>query len=308
MRRISLCLTLLVSLTLALAPALAQARAGVGGSFGSRGSQTYNAPPATSTTQGGASPIQQSTTMPGSSYAAGYGGYGGYGGGYGRSHFGMGLMGGLLGFGLGSALFGHRGFGGGFFAFHLIFLLIKIAILIFVVRWLFRRFSGRGPLPAGPAMYDAPPVYNTPYAAPRSIPLAGPPVAIQPSDYHAFEALLKNVQAAWSNADLAALRIYATPEMVSYFADQLASNASRGRRNVITDVRLQKGDLAEAWSEGGRTYATVAMRFSMTDCMYDSAGRVVDGSPTEHVTATEYWTFLRVPGGTWMLSAIQQGR
>jgi predicted lipid-binding transport protein (Tim44 family) len=40
----------------------------------------------------------------------------------------------------------------------------------------------------------------------------------------------------------------------------------------------------------------------------DAGGRVVDGSPQEHVTATELWTFLRVPGGQWVLSAIQQGR
>jgi predicted lipid-binding transport protein (Tim44 family) len=79
-------------------------------------------------------------------------------------------------------------------------------------------------------------------------------------------------------------------------------------RNTVTDVRLVQGDLSEAWAEGGRDYATVAMRFQMVDATYDEAGRVVDGSPTEHVIATEVWTFVRVPGGRWILSAIQQAR
>ena len=98
----------------------------------------------------------------------------------------------------------------------------------------------------------------------------------------------------------------ATPEMVSYFADQLSDQASRGVVNSVTDVRLQSGDLAQAWAEQGREYATVAMRFSMIDVTRNAMGQIVDGSPNEHVTATEIWTFVRVPGGHWILSAIQQ--
>ena len=50
------------------------------------------------------------------------------------------------------------------------------------------------------------------------------------------------------------------------------------------------------------------MRFSMVDVTRDSAGNVVDGSPTEHMTVTEIWTFVRSRGGHWILSAIQQAR
>ncbi len=100
----------------------------------------------------------------------------------------------------------------------------------------------------------------------------------------------------------------ATPEMVSYFAEQLAEQASRGVRNTVTDVQLEQGDLSEAWTEQGRDYATVAMRFSMIDVTRDAAGRVVDGDPTERTQATEIWTFVRAPGGRWLLSAIQQTR
>jgi predicted lipid-binding transport protein (Tim44 family) len=137
---------------------------------------------------------------------------------------------------------------------------------------------------------------------------AGVPLAIGPADYQQFEQSLKEVQAAWSAHDLERLRRQTTPEMLGYFAEQLAEQESRGVRNVVTAVRLDKGDLAEAWSEGSREYATVAMRFSMNDITEDAYGRIVDGSPTERTTATEFWTFLRAPGGRWLLSAIQQAR
>ena len=146
--------------------------------------------------------------------------------------------------------------------------------------------------------------------APGAAPAGGgrPSPAIGAADFQAFEQALYAIQAAWSAHDLAALRRLATPEMVSYFAEQLAEQTSRGVRNVVRDVRLDRGDLAEAWSENGRDYATVAMQFSMIDVTLDASGRVVDGSPGERVSATELWTFLRAPGGAWILSAIQQAR
>ena len=96
--------------------------------------------------------------------------------------------------------------------------------------------------------------------------------------------------------------------MVSYFAEQLGEQTSRGVRNVISAVHLDQGDLAEAWAEPGREYATVAMKFSMIDVTVDRTGRVVDGDPNMRTQATEIWTFLRAPGGRWVLSAIQQAR
>jgi len=96
--------------------------------------------------------------------------------------------------------------------------------------------------------------------------------------------------------------------MLSYFSEQLADQASQGARNEVSDVRLLQGDLAQAWREGNRDYATVAMRYSMIDVTRDTSGRVVDGDLMEHVTVTELWTFVRSSGGQWILSAIQQTR
>ena len=67
--------------------------------------------------------------------------------------------------------------------------------------------------------------------------------------------------------------------MLSYFSEQLAQNASRGVVNKVSDVKLEQGDLAEAWREGDAEYATVAMRYSLVDRFIDRAsGRLVDGS------------------------------
>ena len=106
--------------------------------------------------------------------------------------------------------------------------------------------------------------------------------------------------------DLAGLRMRVTPEMLSYYSEELAANASRNVVNKLTDVKLLQGDLAEAWREGGDEYATVAMRYQQVDKTFDRAsGKLVEGDdrPDEGV---EYWTFRRALGGSWMVSAIQQ--
>ena len=291
-------------LSLALAPAVAEARAGFGSSFGSRGSFTYSAPPVTGTAPYSAQAIRRSLTpSPGATYGSGYTGPGYY-----RSGFGSGFLGGLLGVGLGSLLFGHVfGFGGFFGLFGFLF---RILIIVLIVRWLMRLFRGSAPaFVGGPAMFARDAMPPRPgFGGVPSGAMGQPAPAIGPADYQAFEQTLHAVQAAWSDHDLDALRALATPEMVGYFAEQLADQASRGVRNTVTDVHLLQGDLAQSWSERGHDYATVAMRFSMIDVTRDGAGRIIDGSPTEHVTATELWTLLRAPGGRWVLSAIQQAR
>lgn len=310
MRRTSLILAGFAVLALALAPTLAQARAGFGGSFGSRGSRTWSAPPVTRTAPYNAAPMQRSfTPRSAPNYGNGYGAPM-----YGRhSPFMSGLMGGLIGAGIGGLLLGHGFWGphlgfGGFLGF-----LLQIFLLVLLVRWLFRRFRGSGPVFAnGPGMFarGAAPGYGAmPMGGGSGGAPGGAPVSIGPAEYAAFEQALQAIQAAWTAHDVNALRGMTTPEMLSYFAEQLAEQESRGVRNSVSEVRLLQGDLSEAWSEGGRDYATVAMRFSMIDVTRDMTGRVVDGSPTEHETVTELWTFMRATGGGyWLLSAIQQGR
>jgi predicted lipid-binding transport protein (Tim44 family) len=298
------------ALALALSPGLADARAGNGGSAGSRGSMTYSAPPRTNTAPNSAAPMERSMT-PQSQPSYGSQGYGApaYAGGR-SSGFMSGLMGGLIGAGIGGMLFGHGFMGGGMGGFGFLGLLLQIFLLVWVGRMVFRWFMNS----RSPAMAGGPNIFAR-GQAPGAGPMPGgsasggpPPLAISQGDYQQFEQLLKGVQAAWTAHDLSGLQAMTTPEMASYFAEQLSEQVSRGVRNSVTDVNLASGDLAQAWTEQGRDYATVAMRFSMIDVTRDGSGRVVDGSPTEHVTATEIWTFVRSRGGHWILSAIQQTR
>jgi predicted lipid-binding transport protein (Tim44 family) len=307
MRRTSTLIAAIAAVALALSPGLAEARLGSGSSFGSRGSMTWSAPPSTATAPGSGSAMQRSLTpnTPSPGYSSpGYGYRSG-------SPFMSGLMGGLLGAGLAGLLFGHGFWGGGMGGFGFIGFLLQIFLLVWLVRFLLRLFRGQSPAFAGgPSVFA-----RGPMPGPGMMPAGGgggpraQPIQIAPADYQAFEQLLQANQAAWTAHDLNGLRAMVTPEMLSYFAEQLAEQQSRGVRNEVRDVRLLQGDLAQAWTEGGRDYATVAMRFSMIDVTRDMAGRIVDGSPTEHVTATELWTFLRAHGGGhWILSAIQQAR
>ncbi len=316
-------------LLLALAPGLALARPGFGGSFGSRGARTYSAPPPTAVAPFAAQPMQRSLApraepAPGFTPSPGYAPQPAFGGGMSRrGMFTSGLLGGLVGAGIGGMLFGHGMFGGMDGGFSFLGLLLQIGIVVLIGRWLYRRFAGGQPALAGRGMGGGlggalgglggmlrsgaaqarPGMPGVGQAGGR-----GAALAVTPQDYKAFEQVLREVQAAWSGGDIAGLQRLATPEMVSYFGEQLAEQSSRGVRNSVTAVNLDRGDLSEAWSEGSREYATVAMRFSMLDVTMDGSGRVVDGSATERVTVTELWTFLRSRGGKWLLSAIQQTR
>ena len=309
---------LLLAVLIALAPAFAGARPGSGMSLGSRGSRTYSSAPSTNTTPYGSAPIQRSyTPNSGPSAGSGYANPG-YGGGYGmrpRSAFTSGLLGGLLGAGIGGMLFGGGFFGGMHGGGGFLGLLLQLFLLYLLGSWIYRRFFAGNMAMAGGGMFGRtaqgqgqqsgrPAGFFGSGGSAR----ASRPVALVPGDYQAFDQLLHAIQAAWSKHDLAALGGLTTPEMTSFFADQLAEQTSRGVRNYVANVQLLQGDLSEAWSEGSREYATVAMRFSMLDVTKDGTGRVVDGSLTERVTVTEVWTFLRAPGGRWVLSAIQQAR
>jgi predicted lipid-binding transport protein (Tim44 family) len=288
-----------IATALVLVATDAQARAGGGFSGGSRGLRTFSAPPATRTAPTGAAPIQRTITQPGAAGPAAAR----------PGLFGGGLLGGLaagfIGAGLFGMLFGHGLFGGigGFSS--LIGLLLQVVLIVVVARLIFAWWQQRQ-LPAYAARN---PETGHGFAGfggmtGASAP-AAEPLTIAKADYDAFERLLGDVQAAFSAEDVNALRANATPEMVSYFAEQLTENSSRGLVNRVTDVKLLQGDLAEAWREGDAEYATVAMRFALNDSMVERAsGRTVEGGGPSEVT--ELWTFRRARGGDWLLSAIQQ--
>ncbi len=315
---------------LMIAVSAADARAGRGGSVGSRGSRTYSAPATTTTAPNAAQPFNRTMTQPGTTAPRGAPAAGA------AARPGMGMMGGLMAGLLGAGLLGML-FGGGLFSglgslSSFFGLLLQIVIIVMVVRFAmswWRRRNANAAAYEGPANGPAPsaggPQTNLRSMLGGGLGAGGPgagatgggfglgggaaasaPLEIKPDDYEAFERLLGDVQAAWSNEDIEKLHKLATPEMVSYFTDDLTANKQQGVLNKTTDVKLLQGDLAEAWREGVTDYATVAMRFSFVDKTIDRAsGKVVDGSDTP-VEATEVWTFSRRPGEGWELSAIQQ--
>ena len=307
-----------------LAPGLAQARAGAGSSSGSRGSHTDHAPSPTQTAPA-AKPVERSTTPPqqqqaqrpaAAAPAAQPGGF------MARNPFVSGLIGGMLGAGLIGMMFG-GGFAGGLGgAAGMLGLLLQVVLiggLAYLAVRLFRGWSAARTQPAQAYAGAASPATQARIGLPvggsgpvlvGSASMAGSasaPLTIPAEDYTAFESLLADVQAAYSAGDLARMRSLATPEMLGYFSEELSGNASRGVENKVEAVKLEQGDLSEAWSEAGLDYATVAMRFSMIDVTRNIAdGRIVEGSDRDRTEATEVWTFLRSRGGKWILSAIQQ--
>ena len=296
----------------------ADARVGRGGSMGSRGARTYSAPPPTSTAPSTAAPMQRSVTQPNATQptrpattpattgaAARPGGL-----------FGGGLLGGLAAGFIGAGLFGLL-FGNGFFAglgsfAGFLGLLLQIGLVIIVARlayaWWQRRSQPQEAYASGPAMRDNAMGTGGGFLGMGSSAAAAPstPIEIGPQDYDDFEHLLGEVQQAYSDEDLTALRALVTPEMMSYFAEDLADNASRGVVNKVSNVKLLQGDLAEAWQEGDTQYATVAMRFNLVDQVLDrKTDQLVEGS-TSLMEALELWTFRRSSRGSWVLSGIQQ--
>jgi predicted lipid-binding transport protein (Tim44 family) len=310
-------IAVVVSLAVPLAMAIssADARVGGGSSSGSRGSRTFAAPPSTTTAPNAAQPMNRTFSQPGAPAAAGAAAGGAAKGGF-FSRPGMGMMmGGLAAGFLGAGLFGMLsggGLAGGLGGLSsIIGLILQIGLILIVVKlamsWWQRRHTPANAYASGPAAGVAPPQTGG-FGSGMGFGLGSgsAPLEIQPADYEAFERLLSEVQAAWSNEDVAKLHTLATPEMVSYFTKDLEANKASNDINKTSDVKLLQGDLAEAWREGETDYASVAMRFSLVDKTLErGTGRLISGSDTP-IEATEVWTFARQRGGNWELSAIQQ--
>ena len=313
MRHPGYLLTAFAALAMVLVPVLVEAKPGGGSSSGSRGSRTYSAPAPTQTAPNAARPMERTATQPTAPQAGAAARPGMPPQAQPQRSF-MGalagglLMGGLIGMFLGGGLLG----GAGGFA-GMLGMLLQVALIGGLIWLAFRLFRRRQPAPAiaGPSGYarqmEPDPVggaatAGSAYAAPTR------DVQLTQQDFQAFEQSLIEVNAAWSRRDLKGLRDFATPEMVGYFANDYRDLDARGWRNETRDVRLESGDLSEAWHEGGLDYATVAMRFSLLDAIFEEAtGKVVEGSTTERQTSTELWTFVRSgPQERWLLSAIQQ--
>jgi len=318
-------LALGLAAVVALAPAIANARAGSGSSTGSRGSKTFSAPPATNTAPK-AAPMERSATpqpAPGvqrpqtapqpAAAQPNRGLFGGLGGGFLAGLLGAGLIGMLLGHGLTGGLGGLASILG---------LILQVGLVVILARLAFVWWSNRN-RPAAATAGTSERAYE-PQQQPVATGMGGfgggmsqpepqpvmAPLQLTEADFNSFERLLGDIQSAYSNEDREALARLATSEMVAYFGHDITDHQRNGIINKISQVKLLQGDLSESWSEDGEDYATVAMRFSMIDVTQERAtGRIISGDAQHPVEATEIWTFLRRAGtgpDGWQLSAIQQ--
>jgi len=334
-RIVAMLATLAVAFTL-VSTDFADARRG--GSFGSRGVKTFQSAPPTRTAPNPTGPVERSMTPnTGPTAATRQPGVTQQRPGF-LNGLGGSLVGGLLLGGLFGMLLGY-GFGGFAGALGFILQLLLIGVVVMLALRFFRSqpktATAGGPRSAGPGngygfARNEPPreaaderpagsgragsftVPNFGAAANRDAGVAAPAVATQDieltqADLDAFERLLGDVQRAFADEDHGALRRLTTPEIVSYMSEELADNAKNGVRNDVSNVHLAQADVAEAWREGDRDYATAAFQYASIDILRDRAtGKVVKGDETEATETTELWTFTRRSGEDWKLSAIQE--
>jgi predicted lipid-binding transport protein (Tim44 family) len=315
-------IAVLTSATVFAAYGEAEARRAGGGfsSFGSRGTRTFQAPPATRTAPAPAAPVERSmtpqpqTTAP-SMAQPGVAAQrpGGMFGGFGRSMVGGLIAGGLLGMMLG------HGFGGGF---GFLGLLLQIALIFGAITLAMRFFANRRQpsygSAGGPSYSNMSSNNNSSFRIPtigsgaaaaapqRNNQRPSDEIGLAQADLDQFEELLTEVQTAYGAEDYGTLRKLTTPEAMSYLAEELGENATNCVLNRVSDVKLLLGYIAEAWREDGLDYATLAMRYSSIDAMVErDSGRVVSGDDQRPSESTEVWTFVRKNGADWKLSAIQ---
>jgi predicted lipid-binding transport protein (Tim44 family) len=285
------------------------------GSGGSRGSRSYSAParpsPASPTTPSSPSRAVNQPASPAAPQRPGF--------------FGGGLMGGLAGFAIGgligSMLFGGVGHGlGGFGGIGLLEMLLIGGALYLVFRF-FRNRQAQSPQPAYAGAYGA--------SGERSWSAGGATVEMPagPSDVERGMANIRTmdpgldtstitdharrvyfvVQQAIGMRELAGVRDYLAPEMVTALQAQCDRLRAARQTNRVEQLDIRRAEVSEAWQENGRDYVTVFVSATMLDYTVDDAsGAVVEGSRTASQAIEDFWTFTRPVGNNpWKLSAIQ---
>jgi len=312
-----------VALLAILVPEEVWARAGGGGSMGSRGSRSFSSPsrtysaPAPSTSPRPSAQPQPAPTPGSMAQPAPAGGF--------MRSLAGGVMGGLLGGmlfrGLGFAGGPGEGSGGGFGLMDLL-LLAGIAYLIF---WFIRRNRAAQEVPA--TAYSSR-ISADAYGGGGSTATLDAPSAswqhdlerglghIRQMDPGFDEATFREmctdrffqIQAAWMRRDLEKLRPLLTDEMAETFGKHIDQARSKRQINKLENITVRSVEPTEAWQEQGQDYITVRLLANLLDYTVDeTTGNAVGGSDSVPVKFEEYWTWVRPVGRTdWRLSAINQ--
>lgn len=294
------------------------ARAGAGGSSGSRGSRPMSPPSRSYSAPSQSQPSQQqrqySPSQPPSSPS--------------RSPFWHGLAGGLLGGLIGGMLFRSLGFAGqgmGGWGGPGLLDLILIGVLIYGMYWFLVKRRRLAPVPSSysyeSSSQASEPVTGIPYEVPRQgqdqgqdllegithITQMDPGFSLESFQEEAMDIFFQ-IQAAWAQRDMSQARQFLTEEMFVSLQKQVEELRARGRINKLENVAVRGVEPVEIWQESGQDFITVRIRANLLDFTVDEAtGRLISGSDREPVKFEEYWTFTRQVGpNSWKLSAITQ--
>jgi predicted lipid-binding transport protein (Tim44 family) len=315
------------ALAVSLSAAVVDAKPGRGGSTGSRGAKTDMSVPSTPTAPRTVTPQSgpgvSQPARPAAAAAAAQAAKPSM-----MSTMAKGFAMGLIGAGLFGLLTGNGLFGGLSGLMGFLGLLLQVALIAIAIRlvWGFiqsRRQpqvqsasgpnlsrSGLGQAPGGMAaggMAAAAPqaqMHQPQHMEPQRSDLVG----IGPDDYQAFQGVLVDLMRAYGTEDLAGIRRVTTPDVAAHYVRELHEAQTKGLVNRLGQPELLQGDLAESWYEDNVAFATVAMRFAMTDALVDrQTGRVVEGDLQNPTETVEIWTFRRDGAGRpWQLCGQQQ--
>ena len=311
------CTVFLLSLIAGLfIAAEAEARAGGGRSFGSRGSRSYSQPvsPSTAPSPYRATPQPASPASP-SPFAQPQPA----GGGFLRSMAGGiagGMLGGMLFRSLGMGGAGGMGGGGGIGIFEIL-LLAGIGYLIY------RYVKSRREAAVGQGAYASySSLPNTYDVSPQNAQISTQnDLAMGISHIRQLDAgfdenkfndqvmdIFFKIQGAWMNRDLASVNALLSDDMRRTFQQDVDRLLAEKKVNRLDNIAVRTVEISEAWQEQGQDYITALIYANLLDYTTDdTTGQLVAGSKTEPVKFEEFWTFSRPVGSSsWKLTGIDQ--
>lgn len=118
--------------------------------------------------------------------------------------------------------------------------------------------------------------------------------ALDASQLLARAALIhRELNAAWSDGELARAQALVSAGMVDYLGYWLAMYRSQGLRNVMEQVRITHSELVKVTRD--RWFDAVTLRLFATglDYVVNAKGDVVRGSKRRERAYSEYWTLIR---------------
>lgn len=120
----------------------------------------------------------------------------------------------------------------------------------------------------------------------------------------AYEMILM----AFDKGELASIKPFLSPDVFETFSEAVAQREKDGLRIESKFIGLREMVLHEATFDAGNREADISVRFlgELTSLVRNTAGDIIEGSPTEIKKQRDIWTFSRrmgVDDPNWHLSA-----